>query len=112
MTLLANPEQRSSRPAWHAAFSRAILYVLALPLVLLSSGFFTANFIVSGQYTWPRTSRVFALTVTLLILAYEFVYKEQRAGLASHDRALHAVLYSCLAPYALGVLIMVGLAKL
>ena len=111
MTLLANPEQRSSRPAWHAAFSRAILYVLA-PLVLLSSGFFTANFIVSGQYTWPRTSRVFALTVTLLILAYEFVYKEQRAGLASHDRALHAVLYSCLIPYAIGVLIMVGLAKL
>jgi hypothetical protein len=111
MTLLANPEQRSSRPAWHAAFSQAILYVVA-PLILLTSGFFTANFIVSGHYTWPRTSRVFALTVTLLILAYEFVYKEQRAGLASRDRALYAVLYSCLVPYALGVLIMLGLTKL
>lgn len=111
MSLLANPEHRSARPAWHAAFSQAILYFLA-PLVLLVSGFFTANFIVSGHYTWPRTSRVFALTVTLLILAYEFVYKEQRSGLASHDRALYAVLYSCLVPYAVGVLIMLVLAKL
>ena len=51
-------------------------------------------------------------TLTLLILAYEFVYKEQRAGLASHDRALYAVLYSCLVPYAIVILIMLGLAKL
>ena len=111
MSVLASPEHRSSRPAWHGAFAQTIRYVLA-PLILLPSGFFTANFIVSGQYSWPRTSRAFALTLTLVILAYEFVYKEQRARAASHDRALHAVLYSCLIPYALGILIMLALMKL
>lgn len=112
MSVLANPEHRSSRPAWHRAFAQTIRYLLA-PLILLPSGFFTANFIVSGQYSWPRTSRVFALTLTLVILAYEFVYKEQRTrAAASHDRALHAVLYSCLIPYALGILIMLALLKL
>jgi hypothetical protein len=111
MTVLASPEHRSSRPAWHGVFAQTILYVLA-PLVLLMGGFFTANFIVSGQYSWPRSSRVFALTLTLAVLAYEFVYKEQCTRSGSHDRALQAVLYSCLVPYALGVLFMLALAKL
>ena len=111
MSVLASPEHRSSRPAWHGAFAQTVLYVLA-PLVLLSGGFFTANFIVSGLYSWPRTSRVFALTLTLAVLAYEFVYKEQRTRTGSHDRALQAVLYSCLVPYAVGILIMLALAKL
>lgn len=111
MSVLARPEHRSARPAWHSAFAHTVLYVLA-PLISLSSGFFTANFIVSGQYGWPRSSRVFALTLTLVILAYEFVYKEQRSHAASHERALHAVLYSCLIPYAAGILIMLALIKL
>ncbi|HJR76767.1 MAG TPA: hypothetical protein VJ805_07325 [Nitrospiraceae bacterium] len=111
MSVLASPEHRSSRPAWHGAFAQSILYVLA-PLTFLSGGFFTANFIVSGLYSWPRTSRVFALTLTLAVLAYEFVYKEQRTRVGSHDRALQAVLYSCLVPYAAGILIMLALAKL
>lgn len=111
MSVLASPEHRSSRPGWHGAFAQTILYVLA-PLVLLSGGFFTANFMVSGLYSWPRTSRVFALTLTLVVLAYEFVYKEQRTRDGSHDRALQAVLYSCLIPYAVGILIMLALAKL
>ncbi len=87
------------------------MYVLA-PLLFLSSGFFTANFVVSGHYSWPRTSRVFVLTVTLFILAYEFVYKEQAVRAAVPDRALQAVLYACVIPYAVGVLLMLGLAKL
>ncbi|HEX2056289.1 MAG TPA: hypothetical protein VHF07_07335 [Nitrospiraceae bacterium] len=111
MNVLARPEHRSSRPAWHGAFAQGILYLLA-PVVLLSGGFFTANFIVSGLYSWPRTSRVFALTLTLAVFAYEFVYKEQRARAGSHDRALLAVLYSCLIPYAVGILMMLALAKL
>ena len=111
MSVLASPEHRSSRPGWHGALAQTILYVLA-PLVLVSGGFFTANFIVSGLYTWPRTSRVFALTLTLAVLAYEFVYKEQRSRDGSHDRAVQAVLYSCLIPYAVGILIMLALAKL
>jgi hypothetical protein len=110
MSVLASPEHRSTRPAWHSAFAQAVLFVLA-PVILLSSGFFTANFIVSGHYGWPRSSRIFALTLTLLILAYEFVYKEQRIRTGSHDRALQAVLYSCLIPYAVGILIMLALIK-
>jgi hypothetical protein len=50
--------------------------------------------------------------LTLAVLAYEFVYKEQRTRVGSHDRALQAVLYSCLIPYAVGILIMLALAKL
>ncbi len=79
---------------------------------MLFSGFFTANFLVSGQYTWPRTSRVFALTLTVLVLAYEFVYKEQQIRTGSADQARVAVLYSCIIPYVLGLLVMVALWKL
>jgi hypothetical protein len=111
MTLLLEPQQRSARPSWHVFFSYALRYVLA-PVLFLSSGFFTSNFILIGHYTWPRTSRVFVLTLTLLILAYEFIYKDQTVRSASPDRAFNAVLYSCMIPYALGALLMVGLAKL
>jgi hypothetical protein len=82
------------------------------PLILLFSGFFTANFIVSGQYTWPRTSRAVALTLTVLILSYEFVYKEQLARAITPDRARTAVVYSCAIPYLVGVLVMLALWKL
>ncbi|WHZ23285.1 MAG: hypothetical protein OJF47_002397 [Nitrospira sp.] len=108
---LVDPQQRSARPAWHVFFSHGLRYGLA-PVLFLSSGFFTANFIMSGQYTWPRTSRVFVLTLTLLILAYEFIYKDHTVRSASPDRVFNAVLYSCMVPYALGVLMMLGLAKL
>ncbi len=82
------------------------------PLILLLAGFFTANFLISGQYTWPRTSRVFALTLTAVILSYEFVYKEQLARPGAAGRARTAVLYSCVAPYLVGVVMMVALWKL
>jgi hypothetical protein len=81
------------------------------PAILAISGFFTANFLVSGQYTWPRTSRVLALTLTLLVLAYEFVYKEQLATTGSGQQARKAVLYACVIPYALGALLMIVLWK-
>lgn len=111
MTLLAGPQQRSARPSWHLFLSQALRYVLA-PVLFVASGFFTANFIVSGHYTWPRTSRVFVLTLTLLILAYEFIYKDQAARSTSQDRTFNALLYSCVIPYAVGVLMMLALAKL
>jgi hypothetical protein len=96
---------------WHKVLAEAIRLVLA-PVLLLFSGFFTANFLISGQYTWPRTSRVFALTLTILILSYEFLYKEQLAGGATVDRARRVVLYSCIMPYVIGVLLMIVLWKL
>lgn len=97
----------------HAWFAEATRLVIA-PLVLLSAGFFTADFALSGQYTWPRTSRVLVLTLTVLILAYEFVYKEQRARRAapSEARPLRALLYSCAIPYAMGVFALLALARL
>ena len=107
-----NPSSQSSpvetRPGWHAFFSESVRFVLA-PLILLFSGFFTANFIISGAYTWPRTSRTLALTLTVLILSREFVYKEQLSRNGSHDRARSAMLYSCVLPYVIGVLIMLAL---
>jgi len=51
------------------------------------------------------------LTLTLLVLSYEFVYKEQKAS-GSHEQARSALLYSCVIPYALGMLLMLALWKL
>ena len=92
-------------------FAHGIRYVLA-PLILGLSGFFTANFLVSGQYSWPRTSRVLALCLTLLVLSYEFVYKEQVAATGSGEQARSAVLYACVIPYAVGAILMFVLWKL
>jgi hypothetical protein len=109
---VVNPNSQSSpveaRPGWHAFFSDTVRFVLA-PLILLFSGFFTANFLFSGSYTWPRTSRTLALTLTVLILSREFVYKEQLSRNAAPDRAWSAVLYSCVLPYVIGVLVMLAL---
>lgn len=92
-------------------FAHAIRYVVA-PVILAMSGFFTVNFLVSGQYTWPRTSRVLALTLTLLVLSYEFVYKEQAATTGSNEQARSAVFYACVIPYAVGAILMLALWKL
>ena len=98
-----------ARPGWrHAFFSDLVRFILA-PLILLLSGFFTANFLISGPYTWPRTSGTLALTLTVLILSREFVYKEQLSRNLVLNRAWSAVLYSCVLPYVIGVLVMVAL---
>ncbi|MCP9453492.1 MAG: hypothetical protein NNA23_12510 [Nitrospira sp.] len=82
-------------------FASLIRWVLA-PLVLWVSGFFTANFVLGGQYSWPQTSRVLVLTATVLILSYEFVYKEQLSLNVSAGQAKAAVVYACLLPYLVG----------
>ncbi len=84
------------------------------PLVLFSGGFFTADFLLSGLYTWPRTSRILVLSLTMLVLAYEFVYKEERARSPdSRDhRALKGLLYCCAIPYGIGGLVLLALARL
>lgn len=98
----------AARPGRHALFLDIVRFVLA-PLVLLFSGYFTANFILSGAYTWPRTSRTLGLMLTVLILSREFVYKEQLSRDESREHAWSALLYSCALPYVLGVLVMVAL---
>ena len=96
---------RSSRSV---LFAEVVRWALA-PLVLLVSGFFSANFFVSGNYSWPQTSRVLVLTLTVLILSYEFVYKEQLSISLSPGRAKTVVAYSCLLPYAIGWVLMLVL---
>lgn len=95
-------ETRSGRPA---LFPNLVRFALA-PLILATSGFFTANFLISGQYTWSRTIRTLALMLTVVILSYEFVYKEQLARDEPPALAWFALLYSCALPYVIGVGVM------
>jgi hypothetical protein len=98
-----------ARLGWrHAFFSDLVRFVLA-PVILLLSGLFTANFVINGSYTWPGTSRAWALTLIMLILSREFVYKEQLSRNESPGRAWSAILYSCALPYVIGVVVMVAL---
>jgi len=97
-----------ARSGWQAFFPNVVQFVLA-PLVLLLSGYFTSNFLLSGHYTWARTTQVLALTLTVLILSREFVYKELLLRTESPGRARSALLYSCAVPYIIGVLVMVAL---
>ena len=110
--MTSDPPSNSLRthPGRHRLFAQTVRYLLA-PAIFLCSGFFTSNFFISGQYTWPRTSRALALTLTLLVLSYEFVYKEQLAS-GSKEQARSALLYSCVIPYAIGILLMLALWKL
>lgn len=98
----AGPSFSSQNPMNpHRVFASIIQWVVT-PLVLGVSGFFTANFVLGGQYSWPQTSRVLVLTATVLILSYEFVYKEQLALHVSAGQAKTAVIYACLLPYLAG----------
>ena len=84
------------------------------PLILFISGFFTMDFVLSGIYTWPRTSKVLVLTITIAVLSYEFVYKEQRTLKpdSSGASAARALLYSCVIPYAVGAAALLVLARM
>ncbi len=92
----------------HVVFSDSVRFVIA-PLILLFSGFFTTKFILSGAYTWPRTSQTLALTLIVLILSREFVYKEQLSRHATPSRAWAALAFSCVLPYIIGVVVVLTL---
>ncbi|WP_447977894.1 hypothetical protein [Candidatus Nitrospira bockiana] len=98
---------------WHGRLFGLVRFVIA-PTLLFVSGFFTVDFLLSGIYTWPRTSRVMALTLTLVVLGYEFIYKEQAAREpdGSLQDRLRTLTYSCVVPYAIGGLALVALARL
>ena len=108
-----NPVSQSSpveaRPGWWHTFSHDTVRFILAPLVLLFSGFFTANFLLSGSYTWPRTIRTLALMLTVLILSREFVYKEQLSRNLASERAWLTVFYSCVIPFVIGMAVMVAL---
>jgi hypothetical protein len=108
-----NPVSQSSpveaHPGWWHTVSHDIVRFVVAPVVLLFSGFFTANFLLGGSYTWSRTIRTLALMLTVLILSREFVYKEQLSRNLAPNRAWLAVLYSCVIPYVIGMAVMVAL---
>jgi hypothetical protein len=98
---------------WQARFAEIIRLVVA-PMLLLFSGFFTMDFVLSGIYSWPRTSRILALTLTLAILIYEFIYKEQRLRHPEHssEQRVKMLLYCCVIPYVVGACALVALVRL
>lgn len=69
------------------------------------------DFLLSGIYTWPRASRVVTLTCAVIILAYEFIYKEHqiRYSAITGMVPLKVVFYSCMIPYMLGSLALLAL---
>ena len=71
------------------------------------------DFMLSGIYTWPRSSRVVTLTGAVVILAYEFVYKEHqiRHAALTGIAPLKVVVYTCLIPYMLGTVALLALAN-
>jgi len=85
---------------WHGPF-----LVLLVPLVNISGGFFTLDFILSGEYTWGRTLRTFTLCLSLAVLAYEFVYRELQSRYPdwTGQRLLNHVLGYAVIPFVSGM---------
>ena len=78
----------------------AIVNLVLAVLLSAWSGFFTMDFLLSGIYTWPRSSRVVTLTCAVIILVYEFIYKEHQARHATVTgiAPLKMVVYTCMIP--------------
>lgn len=72
------------------------------------------DFLLSGIYSWPRTSRIMALTLTLAVLIYEFIYKEQQVRHPEHslEQRMRMLLYSCAIPYVVGACALIALVRL
>ena len=72
------------------------------------------DFLLSGVYSWPRTSRILALTLAVIILSYEFVYKETLAQMPTGAKklGLKVVLSSCVIPFMLGSFALIFLLTL
>ena len=92
----------------------AIIYLTLAVLLLAWSGFFTMDFLLSGVYTFPRTSRAITLTFAVIILSYEFIYKEHLTQYSSITGILplKVVFYSCIIPYVIGSLVLLMLGNL
>ena len=72
------------------------------------------DFLLSGVYSWPRTSRILALTLAVIILSYEFVYKETIAQMPKGAKkvGLKVLLSSCVIPFMLGSFALIFLLTL
>ncbi len=93
------PEPRGSQ-WWDGVFLGLIV-----PVVHAIGGFFTLDFLLSGRYTWGRTLKVLVLSLSLLVLAYEFVYRDLQARHPewSPRRLLKRVALHTALPFAAGM---------
>lgn len=105
----------STRPAMGSPrLSASFLHFFLAPILCAFSGFHTASYLFVGLYTWPRTSRVFVLTIGMLIFSYEFIYKNQSLPPTSTWKysPSESVFYTCAVPYIIGagtLLVLAGL---
>jgi len=85
-----------------------LFLVGVVPIVNASGGFFTLDFLLSGQYTWGRTLRIFVLSLSLLVLAYEFVYRDlqTRHPEWTGRRLLNHVLGYAVIPFVSGMALL------
>ena len=92
---------------------QVIRFVLA-PLALSFSGFHIMDFLLSGAYSWPRSSRILVLILATIILSHEFVYKEHihHMPAGSQRHSLKVILSSCIIPFMIGSLALLGLVAL
>jgi hypothetical protein len=73
---MTEPVAAERSPTWRWGSG---LFLLVVPFVNAVGGFFILDFLLSGQYTWGRTLRTVVLSLSLLVLAYEFVYRDLQA---------------------------------
>jgi hypothetical protein len=50
--------------------------VVCVPIFHIFCGYFILEFILSADYTWGRTTRIFVVFLSNLVLGYEFVYRD------------------------------------
>ncbi len=93
---------------------RQLIRFAMAPLALSFSGFHIMDFLMSGVYSWPRTSRILVLILAAIILSYEFVYKETMAQMPTGSKkyGLKVVLSSCVIPFMVGSFALVFLIAL
>jgi hypothetical protein len=85
--------------------------IVVVPIVHAAGGFFIADFLLSGQYTWGRTLRTFVLALSNLILAFEFVYRDLQAQHPdwSGNRLMKSVMAYSVIPFAVGMAALLAL---
>ena len=105
--------QLRSKSSVTPVFHQVIRYAIA-PLALGFSGFHITDFLLSGVYSWPRTSRILALGLAIIILSYEFVYKETISKMPPGAKkvGLKVVLSSCVIPFMVGSFALIFLLAL
>ena len=74
---MKGPVAAEDLPGWR--WGGGFFLVVVVPIVHAVGGFFILDFLLSGQYTWGRTLRTFTLSLSILVLAYEFVYRDLQA---------------------------------